>query len=183
MTTGFSIADKRRIESAATDPAVRARLIADPQAGSAALLGRTLPDGLRVRVHEEPAGAMYFALPLPGQAGAVPDATTRRQFFENVLFEAAERAPDLRRGAATDPRALFHALTSNDLDLPPGLQPVLFLDQPSEIHVVLPQPSESIEDELPDDLLEFVAGGAPSPCNSRAGANSATMTATVDKYA
>ncbi|MGF7173002.1 hypothetical protein [Azospirillum doebereinerae] len=181
MTTGFSIADKRRIESAATDPAVRARLIADPQAGSATLLGRSLPDDLRVRIHEEPAGAMYFALPLPEQAGPVPDATTRRQFFENVLFEAAGRAPDLRLRAAADPRALFHALTSNDLDLPPGLQPVLFLDQPSEIHVVLPQPSDSIEDELPDDLLEFVAGGAPSPCNSRAGEHLATMTATVDK--
>ncbi|MBK1837772.1 hypothetical protein JHL17_10130 [Azospirillum sp. YIM B02556] len=181
MTAFLSIADKRHIEEAAADPVVRSHLLADPRGSIERILGRPLGD-VGIRLHEEPAGAMYFALPVPGQAGAVPEARTRRQFFENILFDVAERHPDLSRQARTDPRRMFFDLTGNDVDLPPGYQPVIFTDGPSEIHVVLPQPSESIEDELPDDLLEFVAGGAPSPCNSRAGANSATMQATEDKY-
>ncbi|MBK1837771.1 hypothetical protein JHL17_10125 [Azospirillum sp. YIM B02556] len=100
---------------------------------------------------------MYFALPVPGQAGAVPEARTRRRFSENILFDVAERYPDPSRQAQTDPRRMVFDLTGNDIDRPPGYQPVVFADGPSEIHVALPQPRESIEDELPDDLLEFVA--------------------------
>lgn len=181
MTMGFSIADKRRIETASADPAVRARLFADPRAGIEGILGRSLPGDLSIRLHDEPKDAMYFALPLPEEAGDIPEPTTRRQFFENVLFDAAERNPDLHRQALADPRTLFRLITNNDLDLPPGLQPVIFADARSEIHIVLPQPSDSIEDELPDDLLEFVAGGAPSPCNSKAGENKSAVSAGMDK--
>lgn len=182
MTAFLSIADKRHIEEAAADPAVRSSLLSDPRNIMERILGRPLGD-VGIRLHEEPAGAMYFALPAPGQGGAVPEARTRRQFFENMLFEMAERSPALLRQAEADPRRMFFELTGNDVDLPPGHQPVIFADGPSEIHVVLPQPSESIEDELPDDLLEFVAGGAPSPCNSRAGENKSSVAAGLDKLA
>ncbi|MGF7178021.1 hypothetical protein [Azospirillum doebereinerae] len=59
---------------------------------------------------------------------------------------------------------------------------MIFADAPLEIHIVLPQPSEAIDDELPDDLLEFVAGGAPSPCNSRAGENRSAIASGPDKF-
>ncbi len=177
----ISVADKRRVEIAAIDPAIRARLVADPRRGIEGILGRALPSGTSVRLHDEPYDAMYFALPLPEATNDIPEPTTRRQFFENVLFDAAARNPDLRRQAMADPRALFLSITNNDLDLPPGLQPVIFTDAPSEIHIVLPQPSEAIDDELPDDLLEYVAGGAPSPCNSKAGENKSSVSAGADK--
>ncbi|MGF7178020.1 hypothetical protein [Azospirillum doebereinerae] len=40
-----------------------------------------------------------------------------------MLFDAAERNPDLRRQAPADPRAMFLRITNNDLDLPPGSNP------------------------------------------------------------
>ncbi|MBF0306631.1 MAG: hypothetical protein HQL41_13385 [Alphaproteobacteria bacterium] len=171
----ISISEKRVIEAAIRDDAgLCGRLVAEPRPTVERLLGRSLPAGTEIRVHvetEEP--VYYFAVPAVGAAIDIPEPLTRRHVFENVLLEAAARDDgEMRRRAAADPIGFFRALTDNVPENGVAARGELLVDDAATVHIVVPKASESITDELPDDLMDFVSGGSPSPCNSRAGQNS-----------
>ncbi len=165
----LTITDRRRIERCAAEaPSLRRRLLAGPVATAEAILLRRLAPGLALAVIEEPPDALYFALPPLGLSMPLPEPETRRQLFENILLSWAFRDDgSLREQSVRDPRALYRALTGNDLDLPPEVQPVVLQDTALRQHVVLPRPSPDIRDELPDDLLELVAGGTAHARNPK----------------
>jgi hypothetical protein len=72
-----AIADARaRMNSALVrkawdDDEFRRRLVADPKDVLAELLGRPLPEGLAVSVHEEDAGSLHFVIPAKPHAEAL----------------------------------------------------------------------------------------------------------------
>ncbi|MBF0307250.1 MAG: hypothetical protein HQL41_16550 [Alphaproteobacteria bacterium] len=163
--------DRRLIESAALgDDAVRAALVAEPRVTVERLLGRILPDGVEVVVHEEPSFPVYYlAVPPLGTVAEIPEPLTRRHIFENCLLTAANQDPggELRELAKTKPDCCFKVITSNVPEGGVDSQCELYVDDDTTVHVIIPKPSETLSEELPDDLLDFVSGGAGSPCNSQ----------------
>lgn len=169
----LSFVEKRLIEAAADDPEVRAQLKQEPARVVSRILDRPMPADIEVRVHEEGDGEVIFALPPLGVAQEVPEPSTRRHVFENVLIERHNQDADgsIRKAALAQPLKVFEELTGNGIGdiLAPDQKPRLLEDSATCCHLVLPQETERFGDELPDDLLDYVSGGGPSPCNSSVG--------------
>jgi hypothetical protein len=78
------------------DEAFRQRLLADPKAAIAELLGEKLPDGLQVTVHEENAGALHFVIPARPAARSPEDLSDADlQLVAGGIGPVPDRAPDI----------------------------------------------------------------------------------------
>jgi hypothetical protein len=67
--TGRAEMERRLIEKSSEDEAFRRRLMEDPKAAVEQELGTRLPEGVKVRVLEETADAIYLVLPSASPIG------------------------------------------------------------------------------------------------------------------
>ena len=58
------------VAKALEDDAFRKSLVADPTGTVAAEIGRTLPDGMKLRVHQESHDELHIVLPVPAELTA-----------------------------------------------------------------------------------------------------------------
>ena len=75
---------------AAADPDFRARLLQDPKASVHEALGVSLPDAVRIQVHQETAGAVHPVLP-PGSSLSESDLQAAAG---GIAFEIGSDDPD-----------------------------------------------------------------------------------------
>lgn len=58
--------EQKIAECAAENPEFREKLLADPKAAVAELLGKELPEGLNIVIHEESEDTLHFVIPPTG---------------------------------------------------------------------------------------------------------------------
>lgn len=98
----------------------------------------------------------------------VPDPMTQaRQHIERALIEKAQSDEAFRKLLLQDPRAALKQLIG--VDPIPGFKIRVLEEVPGEVVLVLPR--AIAQDELPDEILDYAAGGAEgNPCpDPRAG--------------
>ena len=93
--------ENRIIMRACRDPEFRRRLLANPTAAVAEVLGREFPAGIEVRVVQEEANTVYLVLP-PAEGGARLPAGAKPHPKPSSLRPPSSAAKD--RDAASGPR-------------------------------------------------------------------------------
>ncbi|CUB00671.1 NHLP leader peptide family RiPP precursor [Pannonibacter indicus] len=103
----------------------------------------------------------------------VPDPMTQaRQHIERALIEQAQSDEAFRKLLLQDPRAALKQLIG--VDPIPGFKIRVLEEVPGEVVLVLPR--AIAQDELPDEMLDYAAGGSEgNPCPDPRGGQRGTI--------
>lgn len=156
----LTIADRRALaDKAARSARFRNKLASDPLAAIKEATGRAPFETLAVKIVEEDA-AWCFVLPGSGDIEAtLPVPADDRTAIENDVYALVRDKPALRQQAVRDPKRFLRDYFGVDL----GHTAVeLLQEEPGTAIIVMPNPA--LQGEMPDELLDLVAGGGQSGC-------------------
>ena len=140
--------------------ALRQRLLANPKAVLAEEFDVQTPDDLRVTVVENTPFHQYLSLPAPsGQptADAQPAAADE---FEDLVRQRAAQDETFRQQVLADPKGALEGLLH--FKFPAQMHITAVEETPQTWYLVCPPLTDLLAEELDDQTLEAVAGGASS---------------------
>ena len=152
--------------------ALRQRLLANPKAVLAEEFDVQTPDDLRVTVVENTPFHQYLSLPAPsGQptADAQPAAADE---FEDLVRQRAAQDETFRQQVLADPKGALEGLLH--FKFPAQMHITAVEETPQTWYLVCPPLTDLLAEELDDQTLEAVAGGASSIFTKDASKSSGT---------
>ena len=140
------------------DRELRHNLITDPKAALAKEFGIQVPDDVQVSVLENTASHQYLPLPVqPVQIGA-------ENGFEDLVMQRAAQDETFRQQVLADPKGALEGLLH--FKFPAQMHITAVEETPQTWYLVCPPLTDLLAEELDDQALEAVAGGASSIFNN-----------------
>jgi len=140
---------------------LRQRLLANPKAVLAEEFGVQTPDDLRVTVVENTPFHQYLSLPAQSWQPTADAQPTAADEFEHLVMQRAAQDETFRQQALADPKGALEGLLH--FKLPAQMQITAVEETPQAWYIVCPPFTDLLAEELDDQTLEAVAGGASSP--------------------
>lgn len=147
---------------------LRHSLLIDPKTTLAKEFGVRVPDDLHVTVVENTPFHQYVALPAQPDTATADVQSGAEDEFEALVQQRAAQDEAFRQQALADPKGALEALLH--FKLPAQMTITALEDTPQTWHIVCPPLTDLLAEELDDQALEAVAGGAsalnPTVCTS-----------------
>ena len=136
------------------DRELRHNLMTDPKAALAKEFGVQVPDDVQVSVVENTANHQYLPLPVQPMQPAAEDE------FEHLVMQRAAQDETFWQQALADPKGALEGLLH--FKFPAQMHITAVEETPQTWYLVCPPLTDLLAEELDDQALEAVAGGASS---------------------
>ncbi len=143
-----------------TNRDLRQRVLAHPKTVIAAEFDVQVPEEIRVTVVEATAGQQYLLLPVQARQPMIEMQPGAARDIEEVVSQRALQDAAFRAQLAADPKGALETLLQ--FKLPADIRITVLEETPQTWYLVCPPLTDLLVDELHDQELEAVAGGASS---------------------
>lgn len=139
---------------------LRERLLANPKAVLAAEFAAQMPDDLHITVVENTPFHQYVSLPAPSDSETFEAQSGADGEFETLLRQRAAQDGAFRQQVLADPKGTLEGLLH--FKLPAQMTITAVEETPQTWYLICPPLTDLLAEELEDQALEAVAGGASS---------------------
>ena len=159
----ITVAERRAImNTSMLEPDFRELLQRDPRAALKDVTGKQASSNVDVIVVEETEAAWEFVIPTEGSIEAeLPMPTDARAVVENDVYALLRADPSLRSKIESDPKGFLVERFGMDLG-ETGVN--VRTERAGQFMLVLPYAQG--REELPDEMLDLVAGGGDAGCQN-----------------